>query len=266
MARQAERDDDHAPLRREQRIDRKRRSSRTPAGSIPASPRSRYQPVHIACHLTWRGRPCHAVRDRHERAGAPNVDRDRRAGLRRINACRGRQAQGRDRSATGARTSAEHATLPRGARRRARASGSRLLQGRRRAGRAATRHARALRRQDRGCENSTGSACPRSTADQSRRQFRCRRPLRSNISSTGNISLETIAGVTQHDVDGRGALAGARLVSDAKIRSPRRSRSNIISARTAACAPISAPGRAISSSSMKSPARPRCRWARRGKR
>ena len=32
-----------------------------------------------------------------------------------------------------------------------------------------------------------------------------------------NISLETIAGVTQHDVDGRGALAGAGLVSDAKI-------------------------------------------------
>ena len=31
------------------------------------------------------------------------------------------------------------------------------------------------------------------------------------------ISLETIAGVTQHDVDGRGALAGATLVSDAKI-------------------------------------------------
>jgi len=34
---------------------------------------------------------------------------------------------------------------------------------------------------------------------------------------TDNISLETIAGVTQHDVDGRGALAGAGLVSDAKI-------------------------------------------------
>lgn len=34
---------------------------------------------------------------------------------------------------------------------------------------------------------------------------------------TGNISLETIAGVTQHDVDGRGALDGATLVSDAKI-------------------------------------------------
>ena len=34
---------------------------------------------------------------------------------------------------------------------------------------------------------------------------------------TNNISLETIAGVTQHDVDGRGALAGAGLVSDAKI-------------------------------------------------
>ena len=32
-----------------------------------------------------------------------------------------------------------------------------------------------------------------------------------------NISLETIAGVTQHDVDGRGALAGAELVADAKI-------------------------------------------------
>lgn len=32
-----------------------------------------------------------------------------------------------------------------------------------------------------------------------------------------NISLETIAGVTQHDVNGRGALAGATLVSDAKI-------------------------------------------------
>lgn len=34
---------------------------------------------------------------------------------------------------------------------------------------------------------------------------------------TDNISLETIAGVTQHDVDGRGALNGATLVSDAKI-------------------------------------------------
>ncbi|MBJ7499170.1 MAG: OmpW family protein [Sphingopyxis sp.] len=32
-----------------------------------------------------------------------------------------------------------------------------------------------------------------------------------------NISLETIAGVTQHDVSGRGALDGATLVSDAKI-------------------------------------------------
>lgn len=32
-----------------------------------------------------------------------------------------------------------------------------------------------------------------------------------------NISLETIAGVTQHDVVGRGGLAGAGLVSDAKI-------------------------------------------------
>lgn len=32
-----------------------------------------------------------------------------------------------------------------------------------------------------------------------------------------NISLETIAGVTQHDVNGRGALDGATLVSDAKI-------------------------------------------------
>ncbi|HEV7344003.1 MAG TPA: OmpW family outer membrane protein [Sphingopyxis sp.] len=32
-----------------------------------------------------------------------------------------------------------------------------------------------------------------------------------------NISLETIAGVTQHDVDGRGALNGATLVSDANI-------------------------------------------------
>ncbi len=32
-----------------------------------------------------------------------------------------------------------------------------------------------------------------------------------------NISIETIAGVTQHDVDGRGALNGATLVSDAKI-------------------------------------------------
>lgn len=34
---------------------------------------------------------------------------------------------------------------------------------------------------------------------------------------TDSISLETIAGVTQHDVNGRGALAGAMLVSDAKI-------------------------------------------------
>lgn len=32
-----------------------------------------------------------------------------------------------------------------------------------------------------------------------------------------SISVETIAGVTQHDVDGRGALAGAGLVSNAKI-------------------------------------------------
>lgn len=32
-----------------------------------------------------------------------------------------------------------------------------------------------------------------------------------------HISIETIAGVTQHDVVGRGALAGAGLVSDAKI-------------------------------------------------
>lgn len=34
---------------------------------------------------------------------------------------------------------------------------------------------------------------------------------------TDNVSLETIAGVTQHDVDGAGALAGAELVSDVKI-------------------------------------------------
>ncbi|SNT25355.1 OmpW/AlkL family protein [Sphingopyxis indica] len=33
----------------------------------------------------------------------------------------------------------------------------------------------------------------------------------------GHVSIETIAGVTQHDVDGRGALDGAELVSDAKI-------------------------------------------------
>ncbi|MDZ3832876.1 MAG: OmpW family outer membrane protein [Sphingopyxis sp.] len=32
-----------------------------------------------------------------------------------------------------------------------------------------------------------------------------------------NVSIETIAGVTQHDVVGRGPLAGAGLVSDAKI-------------------------------------------------
>ena len=32
-----------------------------------------------------------------------------------------------------------------------------------------------------------------------------------------NISVETIAGVTQHDVVGRGALAGAGLVSNANI-------------------------------------------------
>ncbi|HMO76261.1 MAG TPA: OmpW family outer membrane protein [Sphingopyxis sp.] len=32
-----------------------------------------------------------------------------------------------------------------------------------------------------------------------------------------NVSIETIAGVTRHDVDGRGALAGAELVADAKI-------------------------------------------------
>lgn len=34
---------------------------------------------------------------------------------------------------------------------------------------------------------------------------------------TPNISLETICCVTQHDVDGKGALAGAGLVSNAKI-------------------------------------------------
>lgn len=34
---------------------------------------------------------------------------------------------------------------------------------------------------------------------------------------TDALSIETIAGVTQHDVDGRGALAGAELVSDARI-------------------------------------------------
>ncbi len=34
---------------------------------------------------------------------------------------------------------------------------------------------------------------------------------------TNNVSVETIAGVTQHDVDGRGGLAGATLVSDVKI-------------------------------------------------
>ncbi|WP_394727619.1 OmpW family protein [Altererythrobacter sp. GH1-8] len=34
---------------------------------------------------------------------------------------------------------------------------------------------------------------------------------------SNNFSLETIAGVTQHDVDGRGALDGAELVSDLRI-------------------------------------------------
>jgi len=34
---------------------------------------------------------------------------------------------------------------------------------------------------------------------------------------TPNVSVETICCVTQHDVDGKGALAGARLVSNAKI-------------------------------------------------
>ncbi|MBH5322627.1 OmpW family protein [Erythrobacter sp. JGD-13] len=34
---------------------------------------------------------------------------------------------------------------------------------------------------------------------------------------TNNISIETIAGVTQHDVDGVGGLAGLELVSDAQI-------------------------------------------------
>lgn len=32
-----------------------------------------------------------------------------------------------------------------------------------------------------------------------------------------NFSIETIAGVTQHDVDGAGALAGAELISDLKL-------------------------------------------------
>lgn len=34
---------------------------------------------------------------------------------------------------------------------------------------------------------------------------------------TNNVSVETIAGVTQHDVDGVGALAGTELVSDLQI-------------------------------------------------
>ncbi|MBV7259994.1 OmpW family protein [Erythrobacter sp. WH158] len=34
---------------------------------------------------------------------------------------------------------------------------------------------------------------------------------------SNNISIETIAGVTQHDVDGAGALAGAEVISDARI-------------------------------------------------
>lgn len=34
---------------------------------------------------------------------------------------------------------------------------------------------------------------------------------------TDNISLETIAGITQHDVDGTGGIDGAETVSDAKI-------------------------------------------------
>lgn len=34
---------------------------------------------------------------------------------------------------------------------------------------------------------------------------------------TNNFSLETIAGVTQHDVDGAGPLEGAELVSDVKV-------------------------------------------------
>lgn len=34
---------------------------------------------------------------------------------------------------------------------------------------------------------------------------------------TNNVSIETIAGVTQHDVDGVGGLAGLELVSDAQI-------------------------------------------------
>jgi len=34
---------------------------------------------------------------------------------------------------------------------------------------------------------------------------------------TPNVSVETIAGVTQHDVVGAGALAGAKLISNANI-------------------------------------------------
>ncbi len=34
---------------------------------------------------------------------------------------------------------------------------------------------------------------------------------------TNNLSLETIAGITQHDVDGTGGIDGAETVSDAKI-------------------------------------------------
>ncbi|MPT47675.1 MAG: OmpW family protein [Sphingobium sp.] len=34
---------------------------------------------------------------------------------------------------------------------------------------------------------------------------------------TPNISVETIAGLTQHDVDGRGTLGGTELIADAKI-------------------------------------------------
>jgi outer membrane protein len=35
--------------------------------------------------------------------------------------------------------------------------------------------------------------------------------------ATDHISIETIAGLSQHDVDGRGALAGTELVADVKV-------------------------------------------------
>ena len=71
---------------------------------------------------------------------------------------------------------------------------------------------------------------------------------------TPQISIETICCVTQHDVNGRGALAGAGLVSNAHIISAKQAESSLISGR----------GHPTSFSSMNSRGRQRRRSARPG--